>query len=420
MRILIVSQYFYPENFRINVVVKILSLEGHAVTVLTGCPNYPEGSSFEGYASYQIRTETHIDGYMIHRVPIFPRGNASSLKLFLNYASFVFSGILFGSYLLRNQKYDLVFVYAPSPIFQSLVGIYFKFLKKIPLITWVQDLWPECVELTGHVKNKRVLKLISWVVSSIYKKNDLLLAQSQSFVASIKMKAGPVPVEYFPNPGELNSILCCSPPSERVDKLFLKSGFNVVFAGNLGTVQSLPMILDVAEILRRHPDIRIILFGSGTLSQWLEDEVESRKLKNVILAGRYPADEMPAIFDRASVLLVSLISDPILNQTVPAKLQSYLAAGKPIIASLDGDGAQIVIDAGAGFACPTQDSVALSQAILKLSKMNQDQLGLLGASGQSFFAKNFEPYTLVRELISIFTETISSDLNGRDHEKKLY
>jgi len=177
------------------------------------------------------------------------------------------------------------------------------------------------------------------------------------------------------------------------------------------------MILDAAEILRDCSDIRIILIGSGSLSHWLESQLQSRQLKNVVLAGRYPADAMPAIFERASALLVSLNSDPVLNQTIPAKLQSYLAAGKPIIASLDGEGAQIVVEAKAGLVCPTEDPIALAQAILQLSKMSKNQLESMGVSGKRYFAENFEPNALVEELIDIFTATISKVLKKRDHEK---
>ena len=201
-----------------------------------------------------------------------------------------------------------------------------------------------------------------------------------------------------------------------VENFFLNPGFNIVFAGNLGTVQSLPTIVEAAEILRDNSDIRFILFGSGSLSEWLKHEIQIRGLKNIVLPGRYPPDAMPAILNRASALLVSLNHDPILNQTVPAKLQSYLSAGKPIIASLGGEGAQIVVEAEAGFVCSAQDPIALTKTIIKLNDMNQKQLDAMGASGKRYFSENFEPNMLVEELISVFTETISKDLSNKDDE----
>lgn len=411
MKVLIISQYFYPESFRINDVARLLIRNGCEVVVLTGCPNYPDGVCFDGYTSYKLDSQLHLDGYFIHRVPIITRGRSSSLRLFLNYLSFIVSGIVFGSYALKKEKYDLIFVYAPSPIFQAVIGIYFKYLRAVPLVTWVQDLWPECIQLTGHIKNKRILRLVSLAVSWVYKKNDLLLTQSRSFISSVKMRAGSVPVKYFPNPGDLDPNQGYSPLPILTGNFFLKSGFNIVFAGNLGTVQSLPMILDAAEILRDYSHIRIILVGSGSLSKWLACEIESRRLSNLVLAGRYSSDAMPAIFNYASALLVSLNSDSVLNQTVPAKLQSYLAAGKPIIASLDGEGAQIVVDANAGIVCPTEDPFALAESILKLSNMNEEQLKTMGDSGKYYFSQNFEPHTLASQLIDIFADTIFKSSN---------
>ena len=415
--ILIVTQYFYPENFRINTIAKLLVLKGHNVTVLTGCPNYPDGKSFDGYSSFNFGLEHHSDGFIIHRVPVITRGQGSSLRLFLNYLSFIVSGILFGRYSLRNTKFDIAFVYAPSPIFQSLVGIYFKHLRGVPVVTWVQDLWPECAQLTGYVKSQAALKFIAKAVSWTYRQNNLLLAQSKSFIASIKLKADLVPVKYFPNPGEetLNQIYSVLPKS--AENFFLNSGFNIVFAGNLGKVQSLPTIIAAAEILRTNKKIRFIFVGSGSLSERLKHVIQTKGLKNIILAGRHSPDEMPAILNRASALLVSLNRDPILNQTVPTKLQSYLAAGKPIIASLDGDGAKIVAESKAGFVCPPQDPIALTKAILKLSAMSHKRLDDMGTSGKNYFANNFEPHMLVEDLISMFTEAISKTLSNKYNEK---
>jgi len=408
-----VSQNFWPENFRINDVAKLLVINGVQVSILTGCPNYPIGVPFEGYQNFCSLEQAHPDGYSIYRVPLILRGNASSFRLAFNYLSFVINGIFFGQRLLSDVKFDLIFVYGTSPILQAIVGIYFKYSRKVPLITWVQDLWPDSIKFTGHIKNNIALSGISKIVSWIYKNNDLILAQSKSFINAIEEKSGLVKAIYFPTPAEYKT----SAPSvaDRLD-FFLEDGFNVVFAGNLGTVQSLPMILDAAELLSGHLNIRIILVGTGSLFQWLDSEVQARQLKNIVLAGHYPAASMPEIFNLASALLVSLSSDPNLNKTVPAKLQSYLAAGKPIIASLDGEGAQIVVDAKGGVTCPTEDHVALAKSILQLSIMSKVDLKRMGDCGKLYFIKNFEPQTLVVRLINIFSDVISKASNIRDYE----
>jgi glycosyltransferase involved in cell wall biosynthesis len=410
----LLTQYFWPENFRINELVKLLRINGCEIIVLTGCPNYPKGIPFDGYKWHGNFSEVYVDDIKVYRIPIILRGKASGVRLFLNYFSFIVSGILFGSRLLKNEKFDLVFVYAPSPIFQAIVGVYFRWTRKVPLITWVQDLWPETLAFTGHIKNKLIISGIAKVVSWIYRKNDLLLTQSKSFVGSVKRRSGPVDVIYFPNPGELSEAGSVQILND--SELFLESGFNIVFAGNLGVVQSLPVIVEAAELLRKHSAIRFIFFGAGSKAEWLADEVGRRSLANIILAGQRPSNEMPGIFKRASVLLVSLIGDPILNQTVPAKLQSYLGAGKPIIASLDGDGARIVLEAGAGLVCPTENSIALAEAVLKLSRISGDELSSMGQAGKRYFDEHFDPQILNKKLISIFQETIKKHTE-QDSEK---
>ena len=410
MKLLIISQYYWPENFRINDIVKLLVNEGIEVTVLTGCPNYPSGLAFEGYSNYRKITEIHSDGYFIYRVPIILRGNSSSIRLFLNYISFILSGIIFSNSFLKDKKYDLVFVYGLSPLFQVIIGIYIKYIKKIPLITWIQDLWPDSLRLTGRIKNRYVLNFISLLVSWVYKKNDLLLVQSRGFFKHIKDNVGSVPIVYLPTPGEVKSNSLVDHSFYSFD-YFLKDGFNLVFTGNLGSVQSLHTILDAAEILKQKEDIRIILIGSGSLKQWLSSEILNRNLYNIILTGPYKPEVMPQIFSKASALLVSLNSDPILNLTIPAKVQSYLAAGKPIIASLSGEGARIILEAKAGLVCQTENPVALSEAILKLKFMNSYELEMMGALGKDYFLNNFHPNIVVDNLINIFEHTINDSHN---------
>jgi glycosyltransferase involved in cell wall biosynthesis len=406
LKILIISQYFWPENFRINDIAKLLIESGVQVSVLTGCPNYPDGKAFKGYRAHNKTLEVHPIGYNIYRVPLILRGNSTSLRLIFNYFSFILSGIIFGPSLIKNENYDLVFVYGLSPILQAFVGVYIKFLRKIPLVTWVQDLWPDSIAITGHIKNQFILSGVSYFVSWIYKNNNLLLVQSKGFINPVKEKAGSTPIVYFPTPGEVNIESSLNESTAHLN-FFLKDGFNIIFAGNLGAVQSLPTILGAAELLKAECDIRILFVGSGSQSRWLDNEIKYRKLDNVVLVGRQSPELMSKIFSGGSALLVSLVRDPILNQTIPAKLQSYLAAGKPIIASLDGEGARIVLDAKAGIVCPTENPIALAEAIMKIKMMGQDQRQSMGYSGMEYFASNFEPYKLVSELINIFNQVIS-------------
>lgn len=406
MKILIVSQYFWPETFRITEVVQSLREAGCDVTVLTGQPNYPEGVVPPGYSAASLRTQIH-DGLTIHRVPVAPRGHGSALRLALNYLSFVVSAAVFGPWLLRGCRVDAILVYAPSPILQVIPAVWLKWVKGAKLVTWVQDLWPESLSATGFVRNQKVLGAVSAIVRWIYRKNDLLLVQSLAFVEPVVRMAGGTPVIYHPNPGEL---AFSKPGTDSACPLQLEPGFNVVFAGNLGTVQALDTVLATAQLLRDERDVRFVLVGSGSRSEWLQQEVRRLGLDNVRMPGRFPPSDMPGILAQASAVLVSLARDPIMSQTVPSKVQAYLAAGRPIIASLDGEGARVVVESGAGVACLAQDAQALAEAVIQLRDSSPEEKQRMAQCGISYYEQHFEPKLLARRLAQILSELVSGRL----------
>ena len=394
MRVLVVSQYYWPETFRITEVVQALRDEGCEMLVLTGQPNYPDGVPFKGYSWWSVGVEQH-DGVTILRVPLFPRGNGCALRLLLNYLSFILCATVFGSWLLRGRPIDKLFVFGMSPILQAIPAIWLARLKKTSLVTWVQDLWPESLSAAGFVHNPRLLAAVSWLVEWIYRKNDLLLVQSQAFIEPVRAMAGNTPVLYHPNPGDfafsdLDAGATCP--------LDFGSGFNVVFAGNLGTVQSLETIIGAAELLLDEKDITLILVGSGSRSEWLKSEIARRNLSNVRLPGRFPLSAMPSIMSSASALLVSLVRSKIMSQTVPSKVQAYLAAGKPIIASLDGEGASVILEAGAGIASAAEDVSGLACAIRKLRDSPTHVREEMGKNARAYYENHFEPRFLARNL----------------------
>ena len=395
MKILVLSQYYWPESFRINEVVDVLRQHGCDVMVLTGQPNYPSGTVFDGYRSSSLCRQEHA-GYVIHRVPMVPRGRGTALRLAANYLSFLFSASLFGPWLLRGQRFDLIFVFGMSPILQVVPGVVLKWVKRAPLVTWVQDLWPQSLEVTGFVRNPTVLALVAQVVRWLYRRNDLLLVQSVGFIEEVRRMAGRTPVEYHPNPGEV----AFDAQHDGLPALTLKSGFNVVFAGNLGTVQALETVLEAARLLSHLPNIRFVLVGSGSRSEWLQAEIDRLKLVNIQLTGRFPPDAMPGILAQASALLVSLARSPIMSQTIPSKVQAYLAAGKPIIASLDGEGARVVAEAEAGLSCPAENAAALAAAVIQLEATDAAALRKMGKSGRLYYEAHFQPDHLAMQLIN--------------------
>ena len=406
MKILVLSQYFWPETFRITEVVQSLRDAGCDVTVLTGQPNYPDGVVASGYSAASLRTQ-NINGLTVHRVPLVPRGRGSAFRLALNYLSFMVSAAMFGPWLLRGRRVDVILVYGTSPILQAIPAVWLKWVKGAKLVTWIQDLWPESLSATGFVRNQKVLSAMSAIVRWIYSKNDLLLVQSQALVDPVVRMSAGTPVAYHPNPGELEF---SKPTADSVCPLRLEPGFNVVFAGNLGTVQALDTVLGAALLLRDESDVRFVFVGSGSRSEWLQRETWRLGLDNVRMPGRYLPSDMPGILAQASAVLVSLVRDPVMSQTVPSKVQAYLAAGRPIIASLDGEGARVVLEAQAGVGCPAQDAQALAAAVRQLRDASPEERQQMAECGRSYYEKHFEPKVLAKRMAQKLSEIVGVKL----------
>jgi glycosyltransferase involved in cell wall biosynthesis len=400
MELLIVSQYFWPEGFRINEVAKSLLDKGVEVEVLTGKPNYPRGDIFSGYRAWGCQRESH-QGININRIPLLTRGGGG-WRLALNYLSFVMSGLIFAPWMLRKKKYDAIFVYAPSPILQAIPALFLGWLKGCPVVLSVQDLWPESLSATGHVRNQTILKLVEHVVRFIYKHTDLLLVQSRAFDGPVSALASATPVVYYPNSVDASFAV---PTTNAVpDVAGLGSGFLVMFAGNIGAAQSVGVIVEAAALLREHTDINFVVLGDGSSRAWMLNEVQQRGLSNLHLPGRFPVETMPGFMQKASVLLVTLADQPIFAATVPNKVQAYMAAGRPIIASLNGEGARLVVDAGAGLATPAEDARALADAILRLYSLSPGELETMGDNGRRYYQKHFDHDRLIDQLIVLLRD----------------
>ncbi|EUJ10035.1 glycosyltransferase [Methylophilaceae bacterium 11] len=405
MKILFFNQYFWPESFRINDIASALKTRGHNIEVLTGKPNYPEGSFFAGYKGLGVTIE-HWRDIKIHRIPMLPRGNKSALKLAINYISFIISGLVFAPWVLRNKQYDVIFVYAPSPIFQVIPASFLGWLKGIPVILWVQDLWPQSAEATGYIKSPLLLKLLQKFVRFTYSHIDLILVQSEAFIEPVKSLAENVPIQYYPNSVDKEFYKPSGVAAPEIDSL--KSGFTILFAGNIGIAQSMETIVSAAEKLAAYSEIKLVLIGTGSIFDWVQKQVTDKRLTNLFLEGRYPVEVMPAVMRQASALLVTLTKQPIFELTIPSKIQAYLAVGKPIVACLNGEGANIINKAKAGIAVKAEDGEGLAEAIINLYKMPQTELEQMGVNGRDYFKKHFDEEKLTSELISHFEMVINN------------
>lgn len=400
MKLLIISQYFSPENFIINDIVRKLVDQGHEVVVGTGKPNYPDGKVFPGYKVWGCQRERYLDRVDVLRVPLWPRGAGGAKNLVLNYLSFVLTGLLFFPWMLRKQKFDAILVFAPSPITQAIPAIVLKWMKKARLALWVQDLWPESLAATGFIRNKFVLKMVGVMVRFIYGCCDQLLVQSHAFKEPVARYSDRKKVVYYPNSIDAQPPVFDEPLPDDLSQV-LDNYFCVVFAGNLGTAQALDTLLQAAIHLRGDDNIRLVLVGSGSRLDWLNEQKKAYGLDNMILPGRFPAAAMPKIFARSSMLLVSLNDEPIFAQTVPSKIQSYLAAGRPIIACLNGEGARIVQEAGAGIASPAEQVLPLVAAIREMHGRSDADREAMGAAGRAYFDRHFDMDMQVRHLVDL-------------------
>lgn len=408
MRVLIVSQYFWPESFYLNDVVATLVKNGVEIDVLTGKPNYPEGKVFEGYRTWGCHWETW-KGSNILRVPLFPRGQKSAWRLVANYLSFVILGSLLGPWLLRKRQYDIVFGYGVSPILQTIPALLIGRIKGCKIVSWVQDLWPESLKATGYIHNENLLGTIRILVSWIYRQNDLLLLQSKAFVEPIKLLAPHTRVAYQPNSVDPSFSRQAAIDLVLPEIPALDSGFPVVFAGNIGSAQAVEVIVEAAARLADHPEIRFVVIGQGSRWEWMAEQAMERGLSNLHLPGRFPIHTMPGVLKKAGALMVTLTNDPIFRKTIPNKIQAYMAVGRPILACLDGEGARVVTEAGAGISVPSGDIDRLVAAVLQMYVMKPEQRALMGISGRQYFLEHFEHEKLVQRMLEHFEILVVSE-----------
>jgi glycosyltransferase involved in cell wall biosynthesis len=397
VRVLTISQYFWPEAFRINDLVLGLQQRGHHVAVLTGKPNYPGGHYFEGYGFFG-RSREDYHGIPVARVPITARGAGRAWQIAANYVSFVVSASLLGPWRCRGP-YDAIFVFEPSPITVALPAILIARLKRIPVLLWVQDLWPESLSATGAVRSQFMLHAVGRLVRFIYRRCARVLVQSEGFEARV-IEAGALPdrVHYFPNWAEdlYRPVEVSDAPTEGRE---MPEGFRLIFAGNVGAAQSFETILAAAERLKGYNRIRWVILGDGHHKKWVEEQVRRRGLEsNVVLLGQRPLESMPRYFACADALLVTLKRDPIFALTVPSKIQSYLACGRPVLGALDGEGARVIERSGAGLTCPAEDPRALADAALALYHMPEAERKQMGERGRAYFEDHFRRDKLLSRL----------------------
>ena len=398
MNILLVTQYFYPENFKSNDIAFELKKRGYDITVLTGIPNYPKGRFYEGYNIFKNRCQT-IHGVKIKRSFLFPRREGKGFQLAINYLSWSFCASIHAFFLALFNKYDAIIVYGISPITQSIPAIIVKKIKKTPMYFWVLDLWPESLTYAGGVTNKYVLSFFTNIVKMTYTNSEKILISSQGFKQSILEKGNyKDKIIYFPNWAE--EIFLNENHLSEIPKI--PDGFIVMFAGNIGEAQDFDNIMQCTLLLKENKDIKFVFIGDGRKRTWVDSFITKYYLQETVYTlGYFPIDAMPSLYKRADVMLLSLKNEPIFNLTVPAKLQTYMASGKPIVAMINGEGQNIIKDCNCGLAVNSGNYKKLAYSILTLKEKNIEEREKLGQNGQEYFLEHFKLDRCINNLCSI-------------------
>ncbi len=391
--------HFYPVQFRINDIALDLIERGYQVTVVTGIPNYPQGSFTKGYGYFRKRRENY-QGIDIIRIPIFPRGN-NSISLILNYLSFQFSGFFFS--LFTRIKADHVLIYGTSPLIKALTGLRYARRRHIPSTLYVMDLWPESVKYAGGIDNRHVLNYLAKVMTKIYKMSSRILISSLSYDQNIKnLGIDSNKIEFWPQYAE--NIFSNPNAKDTLPSEIIHDGkLNLVFAGTIAVAQGLDILVKTAVLLKeKNIQVRFNIIGDGRAKADLIQNIQSSDVNDYfIMIDRKPIEMIPSYFKACDGALLTLLDTPIWAMTIPAKLQSYMAFGIPVIASANGEVKRLIHEADCGYVSPASDANQLMESIIKFSQLSIPQREVLASNAVHYSKKHFDKVVLMNRLEEI-------------------
>lgn len=404
MKILVVSQYYYPESVRITDLCESLVTRGHSVSVVTGIPNYPEGRFFSGYSWFGKRNE-QINGVNVHRLPILPRGK-NFICLSLNYISFVVSGWLYS--LIAHNRPDVVLNYEISPITQCLVGIWLGRKYKAPVISYILDLWPESFqEVTGN-SSKLIERILGSLVNSVYRRSDKILTSSESFIQSIAGRGiATEKIAFWPQYAEDFYFSDEPAPQNTIQR---DGRLLITFAGNIGVAQGLDILIPVARKVRElNLSVCFVLIGDGRDKIRLQNLVDSEGLQEFFqFIDKQPSQMIPSYLAISDAGLLILKKSNIFSMTIPAKLQTYMACGVPIIGSVDGESQHIIKQAKAGLVADAEDIDQLVETVSTFCSLSQFEREAMGESARQYALEHYNKRILLDDFETL-TRTLVKD-----------
>lgn len=395
-KILVVTQHFWPENFRINDIVEGFLQDGIAVDVLCGLPNYPKGEWFPGYsAAGPFEEEWH--GARLYRCKEVPRRGNTSVNIFLNYVSWPW----YAAHALHRLPggYDAVFCFNTSPVLMCWPAIRYAKKHHIPFTNYVLDIWPENLYSVLNVKNRALRAIAQGVSDALYKKADRLIAMSEPLQQRLCQRTGMPPQKIAVIPQYCEDFYAVPQPDTSLQAQF-GGRFNLVFTGTFTPAQSLETVITAVQDARsRGADmLHLLLVGDGMSRAALEAKVKDLHAEDAVtFYGSVPATDIPKFTALADALIVCLSDSPDLGLTVPAKVASYMAAGKPVLASMDGAGNAAVAAAG-GLSSPACDAAALADNLLALTRMDAAQHAAMGQSAKEYYLAHYRRSELLRKL----------------------
>ena len=388
MKILVVCQYYYPEPFRITDICEALAALGHDVTVLTGTPNYPMGKIYDGY-QHGAKSEETINGVRVLRCKVIPRKSGPIFRL-LNYYSFSFaSSIRINSI---TDDYDVVFINQLSPVMMANAGLKYKKNTGKKMILYCLDLWPESLVAGGIKRDSLIYKLFHIISKKVYLNADKILVTSKSFTSYFYEAFGISGTEYLPQYAEelFSPDKCYKQPNGMLD---------VMFAGNLGSTQSIDTIIDAAKITVGE-SIHWHIVGDG--SEYEHIKKMAKDLPNVSIYGRQPLERMPELYSKADAMLVTMKDDPVISLTLPGKVQTYMAAGKPIIGSINGETSLVIKESKCGLCGKAEDVSALVNNVRMLA--NSNDISDMASNSIKYYQDNFSKQSFILKLEKVLMQ----------------
>lgn len=389
MRIIVVTQYIYPENFKSNELVFEMSRRGHTVDVLTGIPNYPEGVYYKGYGIFKKRKEKK-DGVTFYRCFQSPRGRkASGLGLSLNYITFVISAtfrvLLFFAW---KKKYDAIIAHGPSPITQIIPAIFLSKIRGVNVYSWIMDIWPDAIKNSvNEGLYKKIAPVLKEITKWVYNNSHKLLITSKGFEDLMNRDGNySDKILYYPNWSiDLKHI----PADYSIPQL--PEGFKIMLSGNLGESQNLDAIGETMLLLKEYKEIKWIFVGDGSWKSWLDDFIKNNDLsETAITLGRFPGEAMATFYQYADAMLITLRGGFIdLEMTVPARMQSYMSAGRPVLGMIGRGVSDLIAEADCGYSVPAGDFKELVDVILNKVLTNREAFEKKGQKGRAYFEKEF-------------------------------